>query len=98
MFIILIFHLTHAGKYYFVLYQFNLYNTSDHRYEKPVAYKFIYLVSEPKLDFFKNLIMNMKCNFSMTEELPALLSRDQKILSTCNKLKIFTGDQMAFIS
>jgi hypothetical protein len=92
-----IFHLTHAGKYYFVLYQFTLYNMSDRRREKPEAYKVICLVCEPMPVFLKNVIKNVDYNFSMTLKLPALFISDQKILSTCNEWKILSSDQLTFI-
>jgi hypothetical protein len=78
MFMTVIFHLTHAGKYYLVLYQFILYNTSDCRCEKPDAYKVICLVYEPMPVFLKNLIKNVDYNFSMTGEPPALFIKDKK--------------------
>jgi hypothetical protein len=76
---------------------FTLYNMSDGRYEKPVAYKFICLVCEPLPVLLKNLINNVHYNFSVTE-LPALFIWDQKILSTCIEWNILTSDQLTFIS
>ena len=93
MFMAVILHLTHAGKYYFVLHQFILYKLLDCKYEKPMA-----VWSVNPCHFLKNLIKNVDYNFSKTGELPALFSRDQKILSTCNGWKILTSDQLAFIN
>ena len=70
---------------------------SDHRCEKPKAYKVICLVCEPTPVFLKNLVKNVDYNFSMTGELSALFVRDQKILSTCNEWKILNSDQLTFI-
>lgn len=55
-------------------------------------------VCESILIFGETFIINVDYNFSMIEELVALFSRDQKILLTCSEMKIFTGDQLAFVS
>jgi len=75
MFMTVIFHLTNAGKYYFVLYQFTLYNMSDCRCEKPEAYKVICLVYEPMPVFFKK--SDQECGLQ--------LQYDRRITSTVHQ-------------
>jgi len=91
-FMTVIFHFIHVGKHYFVSYQFTFYIMSDHRCEKPEAYKIMFGLCI-HASFLKKSDQECGLQLQYDRRTTSTVHQGQKkILSTCNEWKILSSD------